>query len=73
LTPEIHSLLRPTPRGCIKYSLKRVALYLRSTKDRHDVSVEAQRRELTAHAESKSYVTSAVFEDKVQSAKTDKR
>jgi site-specific DNA recombinase len=53
--------------------MERVALYLRSTKDRHDVSVEAQRRELTAHAESKSYVTSAVFEDKVQSAKTDDR
>jgi len=46
---------------------------LRSTKDRHDVSIEAQRRELTAHAESKSYVTNAVFEDKVQSAKTDDR
>jgi site-specific DNA recombinase len=53
--------------------MERVALYLRSTKDRHDVSVEAQRRELTAHAESKSYVTNAVFEDKVQSAKTDER
>ncbi len=53
--------------------MERVALYLRSTKDRHDVSIEAQRRELTAHAESKSYVTDAVFEDKVQSAKTDDR
>jgi site-specific DNA recombinase len=53
--------------------MERLALYLRSTKDRHDVSVEAQRRELTAHAESKSYVTTVVFEDKVQSAKTDDR
>ncbi len=53
--------------------MERLALYLRSTKDRHDVSVEAQRRELGAHAESKSYATTAVFEDKVQSAKTDDR
>jgi site-specific DNA recombinase len=53
--------------------MERVALYLRSTKDRHDVSVEAQRRELTTHAESKGYVTTADFEDKVQSAKTDDR
>jgi site-specific DNA recombinase len=53
--------------------MERLALYLRSTKDRHDVSVESQRRELAAHAESKSYATTAVFEDKVQSAKTDDR
>jgi site-specific DNA recombinase len=53
--------------------MERLALYLRSTKDRHEVSVESQRRELTAHAESKSYLTTVVFEDKVQSAKTDDR
>src|SRR5579863_2259304 len=70
-TTDVRGRRDATSKGISK--MERVAPYLRSTKDRHDVSVEAQRRELAAHAESKGYVTTVVFEDKVQSAKTDDR
>lgn len=53
--------------------MERVALYLRSSKDRHDVSVESQRRELLDDATKRGYVVTAEFVDKVQSAKSDDR
>lgn len=53
--------------------MERVAFYLRSSKDRHDVSVESQQRELGDYAKSKGYVLTALFEDKVESAKSDDR
>jgi len=39
----------------------RAALYLRSSADRSDVSIDAQRRELTALASSKSLIIAAEF------------
>lgn len=51
----------------------RTALYLRSSKDRHDVSVESQRRELKAFAEANDLLVVAEFSDKVESAKTANR
>ena len=51
----------------------RVAPYLRSTKDRHDVSIDSQRRELLEYAKQKGYVVTAEFVDKVESAKSDDR
>ena len=51
----------------------RTALYLRSSKDRHDVSVESQRRELRAFAEANALLVVAEFVDKVESAKTANR
>ena len=53
--------------------MERVTLYLRSSKDRHDVSVESQKRELVEYAKSKGYAVTAVFEDKIESAKSDDR
>ncbi|RMH45868.1 MAG: recombinase family protein, partial [Gammaproteobacteria bacterium] len=52
---------------------KRAALYLRSSKDRHDVSVESQRRELHRYAQEQGDVIVAEFVDKVESAKTANR
>ena len=52
---------------------RKAALYLRSSKDRHDVSVDSQRRELTAFASSSGDIVVAEFCDKVESAKTDDR
>lgn len=52
---------------------KKAALYLRSSKDRHDVSVESQRRELSEYVQQKGVVIVAEFVDKVESAKTDDR
>ena len=51
----------------------RTALYLRSSKDRHDVSVESQRRELRASADASGLLIVAEFVDKVESAKTANR
>lgn len=53
--------------------MARVAIYLRSSKDRHDVSVESQRRELRAFVEQLGDTLVAEFDDKVESAKTDDR
>lgn len=52
---------------------KRTAIYLRSSKDRHDVSVESQRHELREHVAKEGHVLVAEFEDKVESAKTANR
>ncbi|PWG61514.1 recombinase family protein [Spiribacter halobius] len=52
---------------------EKAALYLRSTKDRHDISVESQRGELTNYCRSGGATVVATFEDRVQSAKTDQR
>jgi site-specific DNA recombinase len=52
---------------------KKAALYLRSSKDRHDVSVESQRRELNNFALQRGDIVVAEFIDKVESAKTDDR
>ena len=52
---------------------RKAALYLRSSKDRHDVSVDSQRRELRACAKSSGDFVIAEFSDKVESAKTDDR
>jgi len=53
--------------------VKRSAIYLRSSKDRHDVSVESQRRELHRYVHDQGDVIVAEFEDKVESAKTANR
>jgi site-specific DNA recombinase len=47
---------------------KRCALYLRSSKDRHDVSIAAQRHELTTLAKSKSLTVATEFSDAVERA-----
>ena len=52
---------------------RKAALYLRSSKDRHNVSVDSQRRELYAYAKTAGDVIVAEFSDKVESAKTDDR
>ena len=52
---------------------RKAALYLRSSKDRHDVSVESQGRELRAFAEERGDVVVAEFTDRIESAKTDDR
>lgn len=49
------------------------AIYLRSSKDRSDVSIDSQRRELTKLAQEKSLQIDASFEDVVESGKTDQR
>jgi DNA invertase Pin-like site-specific DNA recombinase len=49
------------------------ALYLRSSKDRSDVSIDAQRRELQNLATAKSLTISAEFADVVVSGKDDNR
>ena len=53
--------------------VKRSAIYLRSSKDRHDVSVESQRRELHRYVQEQGDIIVAEFEDKVESAKTANR
>lgn len=52
---------------------QQAALYLRSSKDRHDVSPDAQRRELTALAKSKSLSIVAEFSDVVLSGADETR
>ena len=51
----------------------RVALYLRSSKDRSDVSIDAQRRELQALAEKLNLTIVAEFSDAVESGKDHNR
>lgn len=51
----------------------RAALYLRSSKDRHDVSLDAQRRDLQALAKAKQHRVVAEFADAVESGKDDDR
>ena len=52
---------------------RKAALYLRSSKDRHDVSVDSQSRELTKFATESGDLVVAEFSDRVESAKTDDR
>ncbi len=49
------------------------ALYLRSSKDRHEVSIDAQRRELTALAAERDLVIVEEFADAVESGKDENR
>ncbi|MDR0780978.1 MAG: recombinase family protein, partial [Pseudomonadales bacterium] len=51
----------------------RAALYLRSSKDRSDVSIDAQRRELVTLAHSRNLSVAAEFADAVQSGSTEDR
>jgi site-specific DNA recombinase len=48
-------------------------LYCRSSKDRADVSIEVQRRELTELAQARGFVVVAAFTDSVESGKDDDR
>lgn len=52
---------------------KRAAIYLRSSKDRHDVSVESQKRELEKFILAQGDSIEVTFIDKVESAKNDDR
>ena len=52
---------------------RKAALYLRSSKDRHDVSVDSQSRELTKFATDSGDLVVVEFSDRVESAKTDDR
>ncbi len=49
------------------------ALYLRSSKDRSDVSIDAQRRELLALAHNRQFSIVTEYVDAVESAKTEQR
>lgn len=53
--------------------IKAVAIYVRSSKDRHDVSCEAQRVELKQYAEEQGYNHIHIFEDKALSSTRDER
>lgn len=53
--------------------MKRAALYLRSSKDRSDVSIDAQRRALTELAKAKGFALAAEFADAVESGKDEDR
>ena len=57
----------------ITKTLKTTAVYLRSSKDRSDVSIDAQRRELKALAEKRSLLLVQEFTDIVESAKDEDR
>ncbi len=52
---------------------RKAALYLRSSKDRHDVSVDSQGRELRKFASQSGDIVVVEFSDRVESAKTDDR
>ena len=51
----------------------KAAVYLRSSKDRHDVSIDAQRRDLQTLATTKLHKIVAEFADAVESGKDDDR
>jgi site-specific DNA recombinase len=53
--------------------MKTAALYLRSSKDRSDVSIDAQRRELNELAKSRGFMIVAEHVDVVQSGKDENR
>ena len=53
--------------------MNQAALYLRSSKDRHDVSLDAQRRELMELAKSRNLAIIEQFQDAVESGKDDQR
>ena len=52
---------------------RKAALYVRSSKDRHDVSVDSQCRELSKFVGQSGDIVVAEFSDRVESAKTDER
>ncbi|MDP2833676.1 MAG: recombinase family protein [Pseudomonadota bacterium] len=52
--------------------MRRAALYLRSSKDRHDISIDAQRSELNTLAQKRGLVVDE-FSDAVESGSTDQR
>jgi site-specific DNA recombinase len=52
---------------------QRACLYLRSSKDRSDVSIDAQRRELQKLAGSRNYLIIQEYTDVVESAKDEQR
>ena len=56
-----------------KLAAKRAALYLRSSKDRSDVSIDSQRRELEKLAKEKNILIVETYQDVVESAKTENR
>lgn len=51
----------------------RAAIYLRSSKDRSDVSIDAQRRQLQQLASERGYLIAAEYADVVESGKDDQR
>ena len=51
----------------------KAALYLRSSKDRSDVSIDAQRRQLREYAASKDFIIIKEYSDAVESGKDDDR
>jgi site-specific DNA recombinase len=51
----------------------RAATYLRSSKDRSDISIDSQRRELRALASERGYLITAELTDVVESAKSEHR
>ena len=51
----------------------RAATYLRSSKDRHDVSIDVQRRELSGLAKNRSQRIVEEFADAVESGKDEDR
>ena len=56
-----------------KLAAKRAALYLRSSKDRSDVSIDSQRRELEKLAKEKNILIVENYQDVVESAKDENR
>lgn len=53
--------------------MPRAVLYLRSSKDRHDVAIDVQRRELTELARARGYAIAGEFADVVESGKDEDR
>lgn len=53
--------------------MPRAVLYCRSSKDRADVSIDVQRRELTELAQARGYVVAGEFADVVESGKDEDR
>lgn len=51
----------------------RAVLYCRSSKDRHDISIDVQRRELTDLARARGYIVAGEFADVVESGKDEDR
>ena len=63
----------PSPSSTVTALTRPSVTYLRSSKDRSDVSIDAQRRELQAFAQSKNLTIAAEFADIVVSGKGDNR
>lgn len=57
----------------MKKETKTAAIYLRSSKDRKDVSIDAQRRELQNLATSQGIIVAKEYSDVVESAKDENR